>query len=381
MVTSTFCPSWRRHVERRRLTFSVKLCKSSLWRRMCRRDFEELSDCEPRFKAMIRRLDKALKESGAEGKMPSEVYGWYLVNNYMRMEPSDVANIRGRSESYKHTDILAALHRMWSGGGLAAKDSETKKKKKESNGHAMVMEDEDMVEEEVFLANEDDERAFIDDPEDDEVLANFRDARQALGQARTSRGFYPVKDPNLNRGSGFATSKGRGKGRGFNRDNQQYRELPGCLSRGSCFSLGSRRSCSRLRRRRLIITTHHKPTYHITTSHHNSSQLITTHHTLSHTKSSQLHFSHLTHHSSTAHNNSSQLHFWKVHFSSQLITTYHIPTHHSSTSHTPSHTSLITSELIAAPLLAPVITSPLLTPQFSHLSSHTSPNFTLTLDT
>ena len=194
-----------------------------------RRDFEELSDYEPRFKAMIRRLDKALKESGAEGKMPSEVYGWYLVNNYMRMEPSDVANIRGRSESYKHTDILAALHRMWSGGGLAAKDSETKKKKKESNGHAMVVEDEDMVEEEVFLANEDDElavwydeslSAFIDDPEDDEVLANFRDARRALGQARTSRGFYPVKDPNLNRGSGFATSKGRGKGRGFNRDNQ-----------------------------------------------------------------------------------------------------------------------------------------------------------------
>ena len=142
-----------------------------------------------------------------------------------------------------------------------------------------------MVEEEVFLANEDDERAFIDDPEVDEVLANFPDARRALGQARTSRGFYPVKDPNLNRGSGFATSKGRGKGRGFNRDNQfaaagfawqaQYRELPGCLLRGSCFSLGSRRSCSRLRRRRLIITTHHKPTYHITTSHHNSSHLIT----------------------------------------------------------------------------------------------------------
>ena len=69
----------------------------------------------------------------------------------------------------------------------------------------MVVEDEDMVEEEVFLANEDDERAFIDDPEVDEVLANFPDARRALGQARTSRGFYPVKDPNLNRGSGFAT--------------------------------------------------------------------------------------------------------------------------------------------------------------------------------
>ena len=76
--------------------------------------------------------------------------------------------------------------------------------------------------------------------------------------------------------------------------------------RSSCFSLGSRRSCSRLRRRRLIITTHHSPLM----AHHNfSSQLVTTHHTLSHTNSSQLHFSHLTHHSSTAHHNSSQLHF------------------------------------------------------------------------
>ena len=132
---------------------------------------------------------------------------------------------------------------------------------------------------------------------------------------------------------------------------------------------------------------------------HITTQLITIHHNLSHTNSSQLHFSHLTHHSSTAHHNSSQLHFSQVHFSSQLIityhipthhnstshtslltphlshhnfssqliTTYHIPTHHSSTSHTTSHTSLITSELITAPLLTPNITSPLLTPHFSHL--------------
>ena len=115
---------------------------------------------------------------------------------------------------------------------------------------------------------------------------------------------------------------------------------------GSCFSLGSRRSCSRLRRRRLIITTHHSSTYHITTSHHNSSQLIT-----SQLITVPLLTPHLSHHN----------------FSSQLITTYHIPTHHSSTSHTTSHTSLITSEPITAPLLTPDITSPLLTPHFSHL--------------
>ena len=192
----------------------------------------------------------------------------------------------------------------------------------------------------------------------------------------------------------------------------------GCLSRGR---RSTQSLLEQLRRAWLPLgrgcLSYHSSQLHL--SHHNfSSQLITTHHTLSHTNSSQLHFSHLTHHSSTAYHNSSQLHFSQVHFSSlltgpllittyhipthhsstshtslitphlshhnfssQLITTYHIPTHHSSTSHTTSHTSLITSELITAPLLTPDITSPLLTPHFSHLTSHTSPKFTLSLDT
>ena len=110
-----------------------------------------------------------------------------------------------------------------------------------------------------------------------------------------------------------------------------------------------------------------------------SQLLITTHHTLSRTKSWQLHFSHLTHHNSTAHHNSSHLHFSRVHFSSLLIATYHIPTHHSPTSHHNS-SQLITSQLITAPLL----TGPLLITthqnfsqpnswqfRFSHLTSHT----------
>ena len=130
----------------------------------------------------------------------------------------------------------------------------------------------------------------------------------------------------------------------------------------------------------LLITTYHIPTHHSSASHISliTAPLLIT-----------------THHSSTAHHNASQPHFWQVHFSSQLITTYHIPTHHSSTSHTSlltpslshhnfssqlittyhipthhsstSHTSLITSELITAPPLTPDITSPLLTPHFSHL--------------
>ena len=92
------------------------------------------------------------------------------------------------------------------------------------------------------------------------------------------------------------------------------------------------------------------------------------------------HFPHLTHHISLTTSHISLItshlplspplltsHLSHHNFSSQLITTYHIPTHHSSTSHTTSHTSLITSELITAPLLTPHITSPLFTPHFSHL--------------
>ena len=87
-----------------------------------RKDGEEFVDYEPRFKMLIRKLEKALKESGSQGQIPSELFGWYLLNCYMRMEPSDVANLRGRAESYKLDHVMASLPKMWSGGGLAAKD-------------------------------------------------------------------------------------------------------------------------------------------------------------------------------------------------------------------------------------------------------------------
>ena len=166
---------------------------------------------------------------------------------------------------------------------------------------------------------------------------------------------------------------------------------------GLLFSLGSRRSCSRLRRRRLIITTHHSSTYHITTSHHDSSQLITTYHIPTH-HSSTSHTSLITapllittHHSSTSdrstsHHNSSQL------ITSQLITVPLLTPH---LSHHNFSSQLITSQLITAPLLTPLLTPHLshqnssqlhfshLTSQvhFSHLTSHTSPKFTLSLAT
>ena len=205
-----------------------------------RKDNEELADYEARFKSLQRKLEKALKESGATGTIPSEVYGWYLLNCYMRMDPSDIANVRAHAETYKLEDIMSALHRMWSGGGLAAKDQE-RKKRKEASGHAMHIES--PVVEKINYGNEeegeepnlpgDDEEdselaawyqesleAFIEEPEDAEVLANFRDARRALSEAKTARGFYPVRNPN---GKGYGSGgKGKFKGKGRGSSSGDY---------------------------------------------------------------------------------------------------------------------------------------------------------------
>ena len=74
-----------------------------------RQDGEEIGDYETRFRALVRRMEKALQAVGAESRMPPEVYGWFLVNLYMRLEPSDAANVRGKAESYKLEDVLRAL--------------------------------------------------------------------------------------------------------------------------------------------------------------------------------------------------------------------------------------------------------------------------------
>ena len=114
------------------------------------------------------------------------------------------------------------------------------------------------------------------------------------------------------------------------------------------------------------------------TTHHNSSQLITTYHIPTH-HSSTSHTSLITapllittHHSSTSDRSTSH-HFSQVHFSSQLITTYHIPTHHSST----SHTSLLTPHLSHHNFSSQLITTyhiPTHHSSTSHTTSHTSLN-------
>ena len=91
-----------------------------------RRDGEELSDYSLRFAALVRRLDRAVKQSGSEGRILAELHGWFLLNVYMKMDASDIANVRGRSDCYRLEHVLQALNRMWSGGGLTQKDAEKK---------------------------------------------------------------------------------------------------------------------------------------------------------------------------------------------------------------------------------------------------------------
>ena len=84
------------------------------------KDGEEINDYETRFKKM----EKAITETNSEAQMPQEVYGRFLLNIYMRMGPSDTANVRGRITSYKLRDVMEVRRATWSGGGSACRDAE-----------------------------------------------------------------------------------------------------------------------------------------------------------------------------------------------------------------------------------------------------------------
>ena len=168
-----------------------------------RKGGEGFVDYEPRFKMLIRKLEKALKESGSQGQIPSELFGWYLLNCYMRMEPSDVANVRGRAESYKLDHVIAALQKMWSGGGLAAKDQESKMKKKNVASPALHVDEPYHDDGEVFQCAEDEEEEMLTLELSEAAAmyqeATFKEARKALDQAKTARSFYPSSNPNAPR--------------------------------------------------------------------------------------------------------------------------------------------------------------------------------------
>ena len=190
-----------------------------------RKDGEEMSDYESGFRILVRKVEKALG-AVAQAKMPSEVFGWFLLNVFMRLDPSDVANIRGKASSYALEDILAALNLMWSGDSLVQRDADARRRRKdhgsymcEENGGNEIFQNTDEGwlygaddHDETMTWYQDAKTALLAEPD---VLANFRDARRALDQARTARGYYPVRNPNYSKGEGKGYSFGKGKSGDF----------------------------------------------------------------------------------------------------------------------------------------------------------------------
>ena len=95
-----------------------------------RREGEELSDYESRFRILVCKAEKALTAVSSSNRMPSEVFGWFLLNIYMKLDPSDTANVKAKAASYALADVLSALNTMWSGGSLAQRDAELRRRRK-----------------------------------------------------------------------------------------------------------------------------------------------------------------------------------------------------------------------------------------------------------
>ena len=200
-----------------------------------RRDGESWTDYEIRHSMYVQAINKALKAVGSTATVPSEIFGWFLLHQFLRLEPSDAATVKSVAASYKLEDISNAMSKLWSGESLALKDLE--KKKLKASGRIMLNEPSDdqpasaWFEEDAGLDSEQDgfqeweevdvlfEEAAValaENPTDAECMANFqeakaqkvkyRDARKALDKARTSRGFYPNRRPEERRPDGQSTA-------------------------------------------------------------------------------------------------------------------------------------------------------------------------------
>ena len=203
-----------------------------------RHDKESLNDYEQRLQVHLRDIQRALTEIGATQKVPTEIYGWFLLNKHIRLEPSDVATLKSQASSYKLEDVMAALRKMWGGESLVHKDQERRRTTaagrayygneeaddEEDDSAVWWADDEEMTEEDEAAENEvwfeEASEAFLANPSDEAALANFqeakrafyKDARKALDQSRVNRGFYPN-----NKGKAKGTGKGKsGKKQDFN---------------------------------------------------------------------------------------------------------------------------------------------------------------------
>ena len=184
---------------------------------VCRRDGEEFMEFLPRFRHYVKAVDQAFAGVQGAKAMPQEFYGWFLLNQCMKLEPSDVANIKAKAVNYGLENVVNAIKMMWSGGGLAQKDAERKRFKaigkaymqsEEIGASAIYGADgEPQTEETEDELDEDEARleglaaALVAEPENAELLIAFqeakkkvqyKEARKLLTKSRTARDFYPV---------------------------------------------------------------------------------------------------------------------------------------------------------------------------------------------
>ena len=160
-----------------------------------RKDSEEFMDYLPRFRHYVKAVDQAFKGVSNAKPMPQEFHGGFLSNQCLRLEPSDVANVKAKAQSYAVEDVINAVKVMWSGGGLAQKDQERKKWKAMGNAYLQTEEaenvgiyevegddlDEADAETDMEKDNLEDATAtLLVDPENEDLLVAFQEAKRKV---------------------------------------------------------------------------------------------------------------------------------------------------------------------------------------------------------
>ena len=192
-----------------------------------RNDGEEVMDYLPRYKTYVKAIQTAFEEINKKDAMPEEFFGWHLLTVGVRLDPSDVANVKAKASGYGLDKVENTLKLMWSGGGLAQKDAERKKMKNIGKGYLSYEEQSasgiyDAGEYDEEILDDDDQEQFADlanqlaeEPDDEALMIayqdakkkmQYRDARRMLANSRVARDFYPVK-----RGGRGNQEKGVGK--------------------------------------------------------------------------------------------------------------------------------------------------------------------------
>ena len=210
-------------LKRKRGKQQVDMLKDALNRyfqstEVCRR----LNDYDQRVMVYMRNIQRALKELGSENSVPSEIFGWFLLNQHIKLESGDVATIESQAGSYQLDKVWETLRRMWGGESLFWKDAERRKQHSGSKTFAVSGEDWPEEGQETSIWWNDPDAAPADDEDDEspgeteiwfeEALAALENARRMSRCWRTSKkAFYKDARRALDqsKGKGKASAKGK----------------------------------------------------------------------------------------------------------------------------------------------------------------------------